>query len=155
MPHLALDTDVLVHWANADAQHHQLVQAMLRRELGRAGGSLAIVPQVCWEFVHVATDARRFERPLTMEQAIGRVREWWDAPEITRVTPAPRIVHRALELLEAYRLGRNRILDTVLAATLEAAGIQRLATLNGADFEVFSFVQVVDPRPKSGHSRGK
>jgi predicted nucleic acid-binding protein len=52
---------------------------------------------------------------------------------------------RTLELMERHRLGRRRILDTALAATLEGAGIRRLATFNGDGFRVFPFLDVVEP----------
>lgn len=143
---LALDTDVLVHWANADCEHHDAVSRMIHRELSHTGCRLALVPQVCWEFMHVVTDARRFDRPLDMRDALRRIRQWWDAPEISRVAQDLRVVHRTVELMEAHGLGRKRILDTVLAATLDAAGIRRLATLNVPDFHGFGFIEVVDPR---------
>ena len=38
---------------------------------------------------------------------------------------------------------RKRVLDTALAATLESAGIRRLATFNGADYAAFPFLEVV------------
>lgn len=41
--------------------------------------------------------------------------------------------------------GRKRVLDTVLAATLESAGVSRLATFNVDDFSVFGFLEVVSP----------
>lgn len=44
-----------------------------------------------------------------------------------------------------FRLGRRRILDTSLVVTLEAAGVYRLATLNGRDFAVFQFLEIIDP----------
>ena len=44
-----------------------------------------------------------------------------------------------------FRLGRKRILDTALAATMEAAGIKKLATLNKKDFEVFPFLELIVP----------
>jgi predicted nucleic acid-binding protein len=47
--------------------------------------------------------------------------------------------------MQRHFLGRKRILDTALAATLEAARIRRLATFNGRDFEVFGFLEVVEP----------
>jgi predicted nucleic acid-binding protein len=142
---LALDADVLVHWANADCQHHVAVCAMIRRELSRTRETLALVPQVCWEFLHVVTDRRRFDRPLAMEFALGRLRQWWDAPEIVRVAQDARVVHRTMELMSVHGLGRKRILDTVLAATLETAHVRRLATLNARDFALFDFIEVVDP----------
>ena len=143
---LALDTDVLVHWANADGEHHASVVSTIADELSQPTGKLALTPQCCWEFIHVVTDGRRFDRPLEMKDALHRVRRWWDAPEVKRVPQDPSVVHHALELMEVHRLGRRRILDTVLATTLGAAGIRRLATLNGRDFAPFDFIEVVDPR---------
>ena len=49
------------------------------------------------------------------------------------------------DLLTRFRLGRKRILDTALAATMEAAGIKKLATLNKKDFEVFPFLELIVP----------
>jgi hypothetical protein len=34
---------------------------------------VAIAPQVLTEFVHVVTDARRFQQPFSMETALGRI----------------------------------------------------------------------------------
>src|SRR5690606_30355446 len=111
---LALDTDVLIHWVNADSEHHGAVSNLIRRELSDHGSKLALVPQVCWEFLHVITDARRFKQPLSMGAALERVRKWWDAPDVLRVAQDLRVVHRTVELMQADGLGRKRILDTVL-----------------------------------------
>ena len=143
---LALDTDVLVHWTMEGAPHHHEVRQLLELEVREHGHRIALLPQVCWEFLHVVTDVRRFADPLTMEQALSRVRDLWGAPETVRLQPGPAVVHRVLELMRENKLGRKRILDTVLAATLEGAGTRRLATLNVDDFRIFTFLEVVDPR---------
>ena len=49
-------------------------------------------------------------------------------------------------MIRTLNLGRKRILDTAFAATLEAAGVQRLATFNARDFAVFPFLEVVSLR---------
>jgi predicted nucleic acid-binding protein len=54
-------------------------------------------------------------------------------------------VSRVIQLMRRWRLGRRRVLDTVLAATLESAGVSRLATFNVDDFSVFGFLEVVSP----------
>ncbi|HSS50271.1 MAG TPA: hypothetical protein VLX28_15140, partial [Thermoanaerobaculia bacterium] len=54
------------------------------------------------------------------------------------------VVPRTLELMQNLRLGRKRILDTALAATLESAKVWRLATLNREDFGNFSFIETVE-----------
>jgi predicted nucleic acid-binding protein len=83
---------------------------------------------------------------MQMHEAVQSARELWDASETIRVLPGPRMLHRVLELLDSLRLGRRRILDTVLAVTLSQAGVGRLATFNTKDYEVFDFLEIVDPR---------
>jgi predicted nucleic acid-binding protein len=108
--------------------------------------SAEVVPQTLHEVLHVATDPRRFERPLPMKEALRLVRLLWEARDVVRVQPGPHTLLRTLELMERHRLGRKRILDTALAATLEGAEVRRLATFNGDDFRVFPFLDVVEPR---------
>lgn len=142
---LALDTDVVVSWIMAGSPRHAVVRKAVERELRRSGGSVALVPQTLHEVLHVATDPRRFERPLPMKEALRLVRLLWEARDVVRVQPGPHVPLRTLELMERHRLGRKRILDTALAATLEGAGIRRLATFNADDFRVFPFLDIVEP----------
>jgi len=55
------------------------------------------------------------------------------------------VLPRVVELMKRYSLGRKRILDTALAATLECAGVGGLATLNRRDFAIFPFLELVSP----------
>ena len=143
---LALDTDVVVSWLMAGASRHAAARSLVDTELRRPGGAIALVPQTLHEVLHVATDPRRFERPLPTKEALRLVRLLWEARDVVRVQPGPQVPLRTLELMERYRLGRKRILDTALAATLEGAGIRRLATFNGDDFAILPFLDVVEPR---------
>lgn len=145
---LAVDADVWVHWIAAASPQHRLVRSFLASRVA-AGDRLGVVPQVMQEVLHVATDPRRLDPPLTMSgtaEALGRL---WSSAEVERLLPTEQVFPRTLELMRRHRLGRKRILDTALAATLEAAGVRRLATLNAADFRIFEFVDVVEPRPTS------
>lgn len=141
---LALDTDVLVAWAMQGAPHHDAVRRLVADECAEPGG-VGVTAQVLFELLHVATDPRRFEEPIPMEEALLLCRRLWDAKDIRRITPGPLLLHQTLDLMTSHRLGRKRILDTALAATLKEAGISRLATFNVADFEDFSFLELVDP----------
>lgn len=143
---LALDTDVLVSWALTGAPRHQTVRAMVARELREPDASIGLVPQVVFEFLHVVTDSRRFESPLSMPAAIELARDLWSAREVTHIVPTPTVATRAFDLLVHLRLGRKRILDTALAATLEAAGVRRLATFNVGDYAIFPFLDLVTPK---------
>ena len=140
---LALDTDVLVSWAMAGSPRHEAARRLLEAEVRGRGGSLGLTPQVVHEFLHVTTDPRRFENPLSMKDALRLARQFWDAEEVIRLYPAPEVLPRTLELMESLRLGRKRILDTALAATLDCAGVRRLATFNPDDFAVFGFLDLV------------
>ncbi len=82
---------------------------------------------------------------MSMEEGLRLVRELWDGREVVRILPAPIVVHRTVELLDQLGLGRKRILDTALAATLEAAKVDHLATFNEKDFQVFPFLEVITP----------
>jgi len=141
---LALDTDFLVNWLIEGTPLHEEASFLVTNEV-RKDGALGLVPQVLYEFVHVGTDPRRFERPFSMDEAIARARSLWDAPEVVRIVPGSMVPHRSMELLSRFSLGRKRILDTALAATLEAAGVRRLATFNGKDYQVFPFLEIVTP----------
>lgn len=133
----------------AGAPHHRAAHRLLDTEARERGSSLAITPQVLHEFLHVSTDPRRFEHPLSMQAGLRWSRDLWNAAEVVRILPAPGVLDRTLELLESLRLGRKRILDTALAATLELAGVRRLATFNPGDFRSFAFLELVAP-PGSG-----
>jgi predicted nucleic acid-binding protein len=109
----------------------------------RGGGSLGLTPQVVHEFLHVSTDSKRFENPLSMTEALRMARTLWNTGDVVRLLPAPETLPRTLELMETLRLGRKRILDTALAATLECAGVRRLATFNPGDFAIFGFLDLV------------
>jgi len=106
---------------------------------------LGIAAQTLHELIHICTDSRRFEKPLSMDEAIGYGRSVWDGADVVRLLPSAGVFHRTLELLSTLKLGRKQILDTALAATLEASSVERLATFNDKDFEIFGFLEVVVP----------
>ena len=99
---------------------------------------LVITPQVVAEFVHIVTDGRRLSNPLTVAQALQRAQVWWDAEDVDRALPSDETVTWFLAALARHRLGRKRVLDTLLAATFRSADISSILTLNPADFAVFN-----------------
>jgi len=73
--------EVTEHPRHADAAH-------LLEELLTSGDRVAITPQVLAEFLHIVTDARRFQRPFSMETAIEKSERWWNAAESEQVMPS-------------------------------------------------------------------
>lgn len=141
---VGIDTDVLVNWLMVGAVHHHPADEFIRETVAN-GNKLGVTPQTLHEVIHICTDARRFETPLSMNDAIAYTRKLWDGKEVARLLPTVAVLHRTLELLSVHALGRKRILDTALAATLEAADVLRLATFNAKHFEVFGFLEIVVP----------
>ena len=131
-----LDTSFLVAVEVACHPEHAAARAVAEG-LRRNGDRFVITPQVVAEFLHVVTDPKRFSAPLTMEQALERVKLWWDAKDADRVAPTDGTVTWFLTAMANHRLGRKRVLDALLAGTFHTAGISSVLTLNPADFAVF------------------
>lgn len=70
---LGIDTTFLVHVEIRESAEHLRAMAWLKREVLDGGEALALAPQVLVEFTHVVTDANRFEKPLSMAEAIAKL----------------------------------------------------------------------------------
>jgi predicted nucleic acid-binding protein len=136
---IGIDTTFLVQLELIELPAHSGAHELLQREVLNPQLSLALDPQVLAEFMHVVTDPRRFEKPLTMHEAITKANFWWSASEVRHVFPNENSTALFCEWMRDHQLGRKRILDTQLAANLWTAGVRTLITSNRSHFEVFGF----------------
>ena len=141
---IGLDTTFLVQVAIREADGHEAAIALLRREIVGRDRRAALAPQVLSEFVHVATDPRRFERPLSIAQALAKAGFWWNAAEVERITPDDQVVSQFLAWMQEHDLGRKRLLDTMLAATYYRSGVTRIVTSNARDYRVFGVFELTE-----------
>lgn len=141
-----IDTDFLVAVEICEHRFHRSADQLLDRLLADEQG-LGLAPQTLAEFLHVVTDARRLLTPLSMTEAVSRARFWWDSREVERVFPTGQTAARCLDWIGRHHLGRKRLLDTMLAATMENAGITRLITNNERDFKIFEVFEIISYRP--------
>jgi len=141
-----LDTSLLVAAEVDDHASHLAAKVTIARLLTQ-GDRIAIAPQVLAEFVHIVTDQRRFPGALGVNVAQELALEWWTARDTVHVFPDDRAVLRFLTWVQQFSLGRKRLLDTLLAATYESAGITSLLTLNPRDFNAFGPFQCITPDP--------
>jgi len=139
-----LDTTFLVQADVKEHPGHEAAKAKLD-ELVDAGDRLVLAPQVVAEFVHIVTDPRRFAKPLMMPQAVERAELWWHAEEVGHVFPTTEALRLMLDWLGQHRLGRKRILDTQLAATLYSHGVTSIVSSNARDYGVFGCFEVIEP----------
>lgn len=140
-----IDTDFLVAVEIRDHPFHQQAEVLLQGLIAD-GHDFAVAPQTLAEFIQVVTDAMRMPKPLTMAEAISRAEHWWQAAEVRRVFPEGQAAGNFLDWLSRHRLGRKRLLDTLLAATYQQAGIKRLLSNNDGDFRVFGCFEIVSFR---------
>ena len=140
---IGVDTSVLVQLEIVEMPRHQRAHELLRREVLDANEELALAPQVLTEFLHVVTDLRRFQRPLTMEQAMAKTRFWWGAREVRHLYPSAESTALFLDWVAQFNLGRKRLLDTHLAATFWTQGVRRILTSNARDFAIFKHFEII------------
>jgi predicted nucleic acid-binding protein len=140
-----LDTGFLVAAELLEHAEHVAARDTFARLL--AGGDLiAIAPQVLAEFIHVATDPRRFSLPLDITAARQVAEQWWTASDVVQVFPDDAATKQFFSWLQQFALGRKRLLDTLLAATYLQAGVQSLLTTNPSDFGVFGVFTCITPK---------
>ncbi len=142
----AVDTDVLVYTHLPATAEQERVRRFLHSRLAAPRVTLAVTPMVLHELVHVITDPRRFDPPVTMSEALAIARLYIGRSNITCLAPDEEALADAFTLLEHHQLGRKRIADTLLAATLLRHGVSEIITCNTADFAPFDGLKVVDPR---------
>src|SRR5690242_8533372 len=140
---IGVDTTFLVQLELIESPAHASALGLLQHEIILPQVGLALAPQVLAEFVHVATDPRRFQKPLTSEEALAKARFWWNAAEVQHVFPTVESTQLFFDWMHQHRLGRKRILDTQLAATLWQRGVRRIFSSNAADFQMLGFDVVV------------
>lgn len=144
-----VDTDFLVAVEILDHPNHAGAWVLFQSLL-KAGDRFAVAPQTLAEFTHIATDPRRMPTPLSIDEALLRAERWWNAEEVVRVFPTPDSTRDFLLWMRLHRLGRKRLLDTMLAAAYFHAGVRRLITNNQADYRVLGCLDLIgygDARP--------
>ena len=141
-----LDTNVLVHAHLPVLTGSETVRENLRSKLSDDNWQIALTSVVLHEFVHVITDQRRFNPPVPMASALALAKGYLARANVDCLSLDGRALQLALHLLERHRLGRQRIVDTLLAATLLRHGVNSIMTCNPNDFAVFTALEVIDPR---------
>lgn len=141
---IGLDCNILVQLAFAEHTANAKSQAMVKAEI-ESGVDLVFPSLVITEFLHIATDGRRFSPPFTMPEAVAWIQEFMTNPAVRLLEPTKASLDQTLQWMKQFDLGRKRILDTHLAAILHTNGVRRLLTSNPSDFTVFGVLETVTP----------
>jgi len=139
-----LDSNILVQLAVAEHPRNGDTTALFQAEIER-GETFALPSLVATEFLHVVTDGRRFNPPMTQTVALDWIEGFLTLSEVKTVESNDASLQLTLQWMRQFQLGRKRILDAHLAAILHTHGVRRLLTSNPGDFEVFGVLETVAP----------
>ncbi|MCK9589659.1 MAG: hypothetical protein M0Q93_09905 [Terrimicrobiaceae bacterium] len=123
---------------------HSAAHQLKDRLMGEAP-TLALAPQTLCEFIHIVTDPKRFERPLSADEAGRRSEIWWNLKEVKNISSTGWAVQRFHAWMTEHRLGRKRILDAMLAATFEEHQIYHVITSDPGGFSLSKIFHIIDP----------
>lgn len=151
---IGLDTNVLIRAHLPGLDHHELARRYLLECLETADVTLFVTPLVLHELVHVITDGRRFDPPVAMSEALSIASGYMGRSNVECLAVDERSMLLALALLGRHALGRKRIVDTLLAATLLTHGVRRLATFDTRDFKRFEDLTAFEPSLRD-HGEGR
>lgn len=138
---LGADTSLLIAHSLEDHPDHEKVSKLVAEVLAH-GNLLALCPVVIDEFIHVITDARRFEHPLEMACAISLARTWSQSKETMVVLPTEKSLTLQLDWMQRHRLGRKRLHDTQIAAIYHLVGVETILSSNWRDFTIFDCFKI-------------
>ena len=137
-----IDTSWLIDLEVSQSPRHSGALSLFLEWRAERNSVLAVYYQVFLEFQHVVTDERRFANPLSMAEAIGRTWFWAEQDRVRVVYPDDASFKRGQLWLSAWKLGKNRLIDTHMAASYAQAGVSRLLTANPRDFKIFDVFEL-------------
>jgi|GEM_PF-137330 len=140
---VGIDTPFLVaHTVLEHPEHSKAVSYC--EQLLNEDKLLAICPTIIDEFLHVVTDAQRFEHPLPMPRAIRIAQTWMQSQETTYLLPTEDSNRLHLDWMLQHRLGRKRINDTRIASIYYQHGVRTILTSNVRDFSVLDAFEILN-----------
>lgn len=140
---IAVDTNILVHAYRRESPWHERAAGCVR-ELAEGRAPWAIPWPCVHEFLAVATHPRIWRPPSPLEDALGQVEAWLEAPTLTLL--AEGVPHWEVlgEFLRAGRIVGPQVHDARVAALCVAHGVRELWTAD-RDFGRFPTLRTVNP----------
>ena len=139
-----VDTNILLHAANAASSCHDLARKFLVEHL-RSPTAWCTSWSVLYEFLWVATHRRVFAKPLKAKQALTFVEALLALEEVAILTPTER--HLSVLQTVTDELGHpagNLFHDIHTATLMREHGIREIVTAD-TDFLQFRFLTVSNP----------
>jgi len=140
---IAVDTNVLIYAHRLESQWHPPAYRKLT-ELVESGNVWTIFWPCVHEFLAIATHARIFNTPTSVEQAVGQVEAWLDSPGFVAVTEAEGYWPWLKLMVEQGRITGPRMHDARLAALCKQHDVLEFWTAD-RDFSRFPDLPARNP----------
>jgi toxin-antitoxin system PIN domain toxin len=139
-----VDTNVLVHAADADSPFHKPCRAALEGWRRRSAAWFLTWP-VVYEFLRVTTHPRVMTRPMDLGTAWSFVEAVLASPGLMVLTATDRHAAVCAETIgDVPHAGGNLVHDLHTAILMREHGVRTIYTRD-ADFHRFKFLEVIDP----------
>ncbi len=144
---IVVDVNLLLY-AHIDAYpKHEQARAWWEGTIN-GDATVGLADPAMFAFVRLSTNARMFESPMAVSDALATVRRWLDHPTVERLTPGRRHLDIAFGLLEDAGTAGNLTTDAQLAAY--AIDLDGEVHSNDSDFGRFPGVRWVNPLATPG-----
>lgn len=138
-----IDSTFLIDLEIKESPRHERAVQIFNKWREEKNAILVIYSNVFNEFLHVVTDERRFQNPVSMEKALEKCWYWIDHQKVKVVYSDDDVLKRTLLWMSMYKLGRKRISDTTMAAAYAQSGVSKIITANPSDFEILNSFELV------------
>ena len=139
---ILVDANILLYAVDSQSPFHSRARKWWD---DRLSGSSPVC--LCWPvlsaFLRIATNRQVFQRPLALEEAIGRVQTWLDQPCVRIVQPTETHWQFFREMLAAGKATANLVADAHLAALALEHGCE----LNSTDGDFARFPKLAWRNP--------
>ena len=138
-----LDTNVLIYqtFEDFDKEMHEEACNTLKY-LSENEYTIYISSQVLREFFAIATNEKFFERPLSIEEAVSKRKEFENS--FTVLYDSDSSISLLNEMVLKYQIKKQDIHDANIVATMVANNIKEIFSFNSKDFSDYDEVNLFE-----------
>jgi uncharacterized protein len=137
-----VDANILLYAEDSLSEHHEAARSWWDEQLS---GTAPVA--LCWPvitaFIRISTNPRLHQRPLTLREAIERVRSWVEQPCVRVLVPTDNHWRVFQEMLRAGNASGNLVTDARLAALAVEHNCKLYS--NDSDFARFRGLNWINP----------
>jgi hypothetical protein len=139
---IVVDVNLLLYAVISGFPQHAQARVWWERALNGTT-EVGLAAPAIFGFLRISTNPRVLTAPLAVDAAIGYVRDWLALPNVAFLSPGPRHLDIAFDLLTALGTAANFTTDVQLAALAIEHGAELCS--NDTDFGRFPDLNWVNP----------